>query len=110
MARKRKVVEANYPEMIENLKAEIEELNQTIKDSKASLSEKKKELSKTEKDYEAYTIAREKEEKEKEVNDFIQDLLASGMTVTEMKEHLLKNEKKPVSVKANKSDEKSNEK
>ena len=65
MARKRKVVEANYPEMIEKLKAEIEELNQTIKDSKASLSEKKKELSKTEKDYEAYTITREKEEKEK---------------------------------------------
>lgn len=88
MARKRKVVEANYPEIIESLKKEIDAATQVIEKNKTILSEKKKELKKAERDYESYKIAKAKADHEKEVNDLLQKLIDSGMSVSDIEKNL----------------------
>lgn len=92
MARRKKVLESkDYTLLISELEQEINNLVEEVLEKKQAISEKKKELKKLYKDRDAYEAQKEKEEKENAAKEMVEEILASGKTLDDIKAFLSSN-------------------
>lgn len=92
MARRKKVLESkDYTLLISELEQEINNLVEEVLEKRQAISEKKKELKKLYKDRDTYEAQKEKEEKENAAKEMVEEILASGKTLDDIKAFLSSN-------------------